>query len=66
MPAITYWADRSLPVSHWPQGDNQSRPLCQFILEIVFSLGKRREEEAQKKTSSPMPVKSLPKISHPF
>lgn len=43
--AITYWADRSLPTFHRPRGDSESRPLRQFILEIVCSSGKGRRKE---------------------
>ena len=43
--AVTYGADESLSTSYCPQGDSKSRPLYQFILEIVFSSGQGRGRE---------------------
>lgn len=40
-------------MSHWPRGDSKSRPLCQFILEIVFSSGKGRGEGSLKENIQP-------------
>ena len=45
IPAVTYGADESLSTSYCPQGDSKSRPLYQFILEIVFSSGQGRGRE---------------------
>lgn len=31
-------------MSHCPQGDSESRPLCHFILEMILFFGQRKGE----------------------